>query len=95
MAVVGPDEHASAHDHRSASQPRIAHLFDGETARGRVTVERSGESYTLLSMRGQGLSDSTKQIPPMYSQAKQAILVLRNRTPTLRVVGARRDPLSR
>jgi hypothetical protein len=70
-------------------------LFDSETARGRVTVERDGQSYTLLSMRGQGLNDATKQIPPMYSQAKQSILWLRNQTPTMRVVGASRDPLAR
>jgi len=70
-------------------------LFDNETARGRITVERGGESVTLLSMRGQGLDANTKQIPAMYSQVKQAILVLRNRTPTLSVVGARRDPMSR
>jgi hypothetical protein len=73
----------------------IQALFSGDEARGRVTVERGGESVSLLSMRGQGLDPSTKQIPAMYSQVKQAILVLRNQIPTLSVVGARRDPLSR
>lgn len=73
----------------------VQHLFDDDNARGRITVERGGESMTLLSMRGQGLDNTTKQIPAMYSQVKQAILVLRNRTPTLSVVGARRDPITR
>ncbi len=69
--------------------------FSNDDARGRITVERGGQSVSLLSMRGQGLNPSTKQIPAMYSQVKQAILVLRNRIPTLSVVGARRTPLSR
>ena len=73
----------------------IESLFANEEARGRITVERGAESVTLLSVRGQGLDATTKQIPAMYSQVKQAILVLRNQIPTLSVVGARRDPLAR
>ena len=73
----------------------VQHLFDDETARGRVTVEVNGESRTLLSMRGQGLQESTKQIPALYSEAKRAVIGLRNQTPTLTVMGASRDPMSR
>ena len=69
--------------------------FDNQDARGRITVERGGESVSLLSVRGQGLDASTKQIPAMYSTVKQSILLLRNQVPTLSVVGARRDPLNR
>lgn len=56
-----------------------------DNARGRVTVTRGGDSRTLLSIRGQGLNDRTKAIPALYSEAKQAIIVLRNMTPTLSV----------
>lgn len=73
----------------------IQHLFGDENARGRVTVEQGGESVTLLSLRGQGTDPATKAIPPLYSQAKQAIIVLRNQTPTMSVVGLGRDPISR
>ena len=56
-----------------------------DSARGRIIVERNGESYTLLSMRGQGQNQATKGIPKLYSQTKQAVMVLRNMTPTLNV----------
>lgn len=56
-----------------------------DSARGRVTVTRGGDSRTLLSIRGQGLNEKTKQIPKIYSETKQAIMVLRNMTPTLNV----------
>ena len=62
-----------------------AALFDMDTARGRVTVDRGGRSVTLLSMRGQGLAKNTKHIPGIYSQAKQAIAMMKNSAPTLRV----------
>jgi hypothetical protein len=62
-----------------------AALFDSEAARGRVTVERADGSVTLLSMRGQGLTPATRHIPGIYSQAKQAIAMMKNNTPTLRV----------
>lgn len=73
----------------------VQHLFDGESARGRITVERGGESVTLLSLRGQGLNPATKAIPAMYSEVKQAVLVLRNQTPTLGVVSIERGSISR
>lgn len=56
-----------------------------DSARGRVTVTRGGDSRTLLSIRGQGLNEKTKEIPKIYSETKQAIMVLRNMTPTLNV----------
>lgn len=62
--------------------------FDDPEARGRVTVEVDGESRTVLSMRGQGGTPATRDIPRVYSEAKQAIAALRNRTPTLNVVTA-------
>ena len=65
--------------------------FDHSRARGRVTVERGGESVTLLSMRGQGLNPSTKQVPKLYSSAKRAILIMRNRRPTLNWTGVTRE----
>ena len=56
-----------------------------DSARGRVTVTRGGDSRSLLSVRGQGLNEKTKEIPRIYSETKQAIMVLRNMTPTLNV----------
>jgi len=73
----------------------VQHLFDDESARGRITVERGGESHTLLSMRGQGLNPATKGIPPLYSELKQTIIAFRNQTPTLTVIDMGRDPMSR
>lgn len=67
------------------------HLFGDARARGRVTVERGGQSVTLISMRGQGLNPSTKHVPGIYSQAKQAIAMLRNRAPTLSVSTDRQE----
>jgi hypothetical protein len=60
-------------------------LFDDPQARGRITVERDGQSVTIVSMRGQGLAPETKRIPAIYSDLKQAIAMVRNRTPTLNV----------
>ena len=67
-------------------------MFLSDRARGRITVERDGKSMTLLSQRWQGLRDETKQIPGIYSDAKQAIVALKNRSPTLRVRGATVEP---
>ncbi len=62
-----------------------AALASNENARGRVTVTQNGQSRSLVSMRGQGRIASTKEIPRIYSEAKQAIMVLRNMNPTLSV----------
>lgn len=67
----------------------IEGLFSSERSRGRITIEQDGESVTLLSQRGLGLSEDTKEIPGIYSEAKRAIQVLRNRSRTLEVTGAR------
>ncbi len=71
----------------------VAGLFGSERARGRVTVEQGDESVTLLSMRGLGLQEETKEIPAIYSQAKCAVQMLKNRTPTLRVRAAGAVPV--
>jgi hypothetical protein len=63
----------------------VRYLFPTDRARGRITVERDGNSVTLLSMRGLGLQASTRAIPGIYAQAKQAVVLLKNRVPTLRV----------
>ena len=60
-------------------------LAGADGARGRVTVTRDNDSRSILSIRGQGLNEQTKQIPAIYSEAKQAIMALRNMTPTLNV----------
>lgn len=60
-------------------------LVDSENARGRIIVEQDGTSHTLISMRGQGQNRNTKAIPKLYSETKQAVMVLRNMTPTLNV----------
>jgi hypothetical protein len=73
----------------------LERFFADPDARGRITVERGGDSVTLVSLRGQGQNEATKAIPPMYSEVKQAIIVLRNQTPTLSVTGIERDPLRR
>lgn len=69
-------------------------LFPTERARGRITVERGGESMTLVSMRGLGLNPATREIPGIYSQAKLAIQMLKNQTPTLRVKSVDIEPLN-
>lgn len=69
-------------------------LFDMDTARGRVTVDQTGGSVTILSMRGQGLAQNTKHIPRIYSQAKQAVAMMKNSTPTLRVETIGTSPLA-
>jgi hypothetical protein len=65
--------------------------FASDAARGRITVERGDESVSIVSMRGQGLVERTKDVPRLYSEVKQTVAVLRNRTPTLNVItsGAR------
>ena len=68
-------------------------LFDNDSSRGRVTVERASGSVTVLSMRGQGLDPNTKHIPGIYSQAKQAVAMLKNSTPTLRVEAIGTSPV--
>lgn len=60
-------------------------LFNHSQARGRVTVDDGSSSWTLLSMRGQGTQEHTKHIPAIYSQVKQAVAMLRNRSPSLTV----------
>ncbi len=67
----------------------IEGLFDSERSRGRITIERDGESVTLLSQRGLGLAEQTREIPAIYSEAKRAIQVLRNRSRLLEVSTAR------
>ncbi|MFM8979379.1 MAG: hypothetical protein ACKOSS_02800 [Planctomycetia bacterium] len=64
----------------------VAALFASEDARGRVTVEVDGATRTLLSMRGQGMQAATRDIPRIYSQAKQSVAALKNRAPSLSVV---------
>ena len=66
--------------------------FASDRARGRITVERDGESLTLVSQRGLGLNDATKDIPGIYAQAKYAIQMLKNRAPALSVTGAKVTP---
>jgi hypothetical protein len=67
--------------------------FGSERARGRVTVERGGESLTLVSYRGLGLQDQTREIPQIYAQAKYAIQVLKNRNPSMAAKSAKVEPL--
>lgn len=62
-----------------------AGMAGNDDARGLVTVERDGRSWTLISMRGQGQNPATRDVPRVYSQAKQAIMLLRNANPTLSV----------
>ena len=63
----------------------ISGLFSGERSRGRITIERDGQSMTLLSQRGLGLAEETREIPAIYSEAKRAIQVLRNRSRLLEI----------
>ncbi len=60
-------------------------IVGSENARGLVTVTRNGQGRTLVSLRGQGQNAATKDIPRIYSEAKQAIMALRNMNPTLSV----------
>ena len=62
-----------------------AAIVGSANARGRITVTRGGDSRSLISLRGQGLNDATKDVPRIYSEAKQAIMALRNMNPTLSV----------
>jgi hypothetical protein len=71
----------------------VRFLFPTDRARGRITVERDGHSLTLLSQYGLGLQPATREIPGIYAQAKQAILMLKNRTPVLRVKSLDREPV--
>jgi hypothetical protein len=67
--------------------------FARDDARGRITVDRGGDSVSIVSMRGQGLNEQTRHIPALYSQLKQSIAVMRNRTPTLSVTAIQRESL--
>lgn len=71
----------------------VAALFTSEDARGRVTVEVDGATRTLLSMRGQGMQAATRDIPRIYSQAKQSVAALKNRAPSLSVVTTGNAPV--
>jgi len=71
----------------------VAPHFDDSEARGRVTIEVDGESRTLLSLRGQGTQESTRDVPRLYSQAKQAVATIRNQTPALSVVTTGGQPV--
>ncbi len=68
-------------------------MFAGDRARGRVTVDRGGESWTLLSMWHQGLNPETKEIPGIYSRAKLAVITIKNMTPVVRVKSVDVEPL--
>ena len=80
-------------DSVAQSTDLVAPQFDSDGARGRVTVESKGTSRTVLFLRGQGTQDATKDIPRIYSEAKQAVAALRNRTPTLSVSTAGSEPV--
>jgi hypothetical protein len=70
-------------------------LFGSDRARGRITVEKDGQSWTIVSMRGLGLQAETRNIPGIYALAKEAISHVKNASPTLRVKGGSigdRDP---
>jgi hypothetical protein len=73
----------------------VESLYESPNARGRITVDQGGESYTLVSMRGQGENPTTKDIPALYSEAKKSIILLRNRTPTMSVITSGREPMRR
>ena len=60
-------------------------IAGSENARGRVTVIQNGQGRSIISLRGQGQNAATKDIPRIYSEAKQAIMALRNMNPTLSV----------
>jgi hypothetical protein len=59
--------------------------FEKPDARGRVSVEGNGRDLSIVSMRGQGLQEQTREIPALYSSLKQAVAAVRNATPTLNV----------
>jgi hypothetical protein len=67
-------------------------FFASDRARGRITVERDGESLTLVSQRGLGLNDATQAVPGIYAQAKYAIQLLKNRNPAMAVKDASVSP---
>jgi hypothetical protein len=68
---------------------------EDENARGLVSVNQNGLTRTLISMRGQGQNAQTRQIPRIYSEAKQAIMVLKNMSPQLSVSHVGASPMSR
>lgn len=70
-------------------------LFDDDGSRGRVTIERDGTSVSLVSQRGQGLDPSTRHVPALYSEVKQAVMLLRNRSTSMGVVDVSRESLRR
>jgi hypothetical protein len=71
----------------------LAPLFSDPEARGRVTVEVDGVSRSVLSLRGQGAQADTRDVPRLYSQAKQAVATVRNQTPALSVVTTGGQPV--
>jgi hypothetical protein len=71
----------------------VSALFQDAEARGRVTIEVEGRTATVLSMRGQGQQAATRDVPRIYSQAKQAVAAVRNSVPTLQVTTTGREPL--
>jgi hypothetical protein len=62
-------------------------LFASDRARGRITVDRGDQSWTLLSLRGLGLQAETRAIPQIYAAAKEVVSRLKNTAPNLRVKG--------
>jgi hypothetical protein len=64
-------------------------LFGSDRARGRVTVDRGDESWTLLSMRGLGLQAETREVPAIYAAAKEVVSRMKNSASSLRVTGER------
>lgn len=65
--------------------PPAEALRESPDARGLVTVERGGQTHTLVSLRGQGQNPATSAVPRAYSDAKQAVMLLRNANPTFSV----------
>src|SRR5262245_6946355 len=85
---LGYFQHASA-------TGSVRGLFSSDRARGRITIDRGDDSWTLLSLRGLGLQNETRAIPQIYAAAKEAIFRLKNSAPNLRVQGGTigdRDP---
>lgn len=64
--------------------------WTSDSARGRVTIEEGPQSLTLLSMRGQGQNPATKDIPALYSEAKRAVMLVRNQNASLNVTSVER-----
>ncbi len=69
--------------------------LQSQNARGMIQITQNGRSQTLISMRGQGQNPQTRNIPRIYSQTKQAIMVLKNMSPTLNVSHVGAEPMRR